>query len=106
MLFRSIKLAVQHRGFALVEVLQNCVSFNHANTAKWYRHRVYDLADEKHDPADRDKAYHKALEWGDRIPTGVIYRSSRKSYDELRTEAEGNRVSVPRLIERLLGQFS
>jgi 2-oxoglutarate ferredoxin oxidoreductase subunit beta len=116
-----IKLAVQHRGFALVEVLQNCVSFNHVNTAKWYSHRVYDLAEEKHDPADRDKAYHKAVEWGDRIPIGVIYRSSRKSYDELlgdmtesrpgdsdRVPAQpGNRVSVPRLtaVDQLLGQF-
>jgi 2-oxoglutarate ferredoxin oxidoreductase subunit beta len=111
-----IKLAVQHRGFSLVEILQNCVSFNHVNTAKWYSHRVYDLADEKHNPSDRDKSYHRALEWGERIPLGVIYKSSRKSYDELlgdivgsRPDASdwvpGNEGSVPRLIDRLLDQF-
>jgi len=113
-----IKQAVQHRGFALVEILQNCVSFNHVNTAKWYSHRVYDLAEEKHDPADRDMAYHKALEWGDRIPLGVIYRSSRKSYDELvgyttaTTLAAGRATShsrgfdrIPALLDRLLANF-
>jgi 2-oxoglutarate ferredoxin oxidoreductase subunit beta len=121
-----IKLAVQHRGFSLVEILQNCVSFNHVNTAKWYSHRIYDLAEEKHDPTDRDKAYHKALEWGDRIPLGVIYKSSRKSYDELvgdMTEIAGavpdcaapprggdcppTAISdrFPALLDRLLDQF-
>jgi 2-oxoglutarate ferredoxin oxidoreductase subunit beta len=104
-----IKLAVQHRGFSLVEILQNCVSFNHINTAKWYSHRVYDLTDEKHDPTVRDKAYHKALEWGDRIPLGVIYKSSRKSYDELLGSAIEPRPSdperVPDLLDELLGQF-
>ena len=101
-----IKLAVQHRGFSLVEILQNCVSFNHVNTAKWYSHRVYDLTDEKHDPADRDKAYGKALEWGDRIPLGVIYKSSRKSYDELLGAGIEPRPSdpdrIPALLDRLL----
>jgi 2-oxoglutarate ferredoxin oxidoreductase subunit beta len=104
-----IKLAVQHRGFSLVEILQNCVSFNHVNTAKWYSHRVYDLTDEKHDPADRDKAYNKALEWGDRIPLGVIYKSGRKSYDELLGAIIEPRPSdperVPDLLDELLGQL-
>ncbi len=104
-----IKLAVRHRGFSLVEILQNCVSFNHVNTVKWYSHRVYDLAEEKHDPTDRERAYHKSLEWGDRIPIGVIYESSRKSYDELHPVAKtGPRVGLepePGLLDRLVSDF-
>jgi len=98
-----IKQAVQHRGFSLVEILQNCVSFNHVNTAKWYSHRIYDLAEEGHNPADRDQAYARSWEWGLRIPVGVFYRSSRKSYDELlppRTQ-----VRDESRLERLLAAF-
>jgi len=104
-----IKQAVQHRGFSLVEILQNCVSFNHVNTAKWYSHRIYDLAEEKHDPTDCDKAYNKAVECGDRIPIGVIYKSSRKSYDELVGDVTASRPGdadgVSALLDRLLSQF-
>jgi len=98
-----IKQAVQHRGFSLVEILQNCVSFNHVNTAKWYSHRIYDLAEEGHNPADRDQAYARSWEWGLRIPVGVFYRSSRRSYDELlppRTQ-----VRDESRLERLLAAF-
>jgi len=104
-----IKSAVQHRGFAVVEVLQNCVSFNPINTAKWYSHRIYDLAEEKHDPTDRDRAYNRALEWGDRIPLGVIYRSGRKSYDELLGGIPEPRPAdpdrIPDLLVELLASF-
>ena len=99
-----IKQAVRHPGFALVEVLQNCVSFNHVNTAKWYSHRVYDVAEDKHDPTDPEQAWKRALEWGDRIPIGVIYKSSRPSYDRLHPVAsKGPIVGDPgRLLERLV----
>jgi 2-oxoglutarate ferredoxin oxidoreductase subunit beta len=73
----TIKQAIQHQGFALVDILQNCVSFNKVNTFAWYQKRVYDVNDTKHDPGDRMAAFAKAREWGDRIPIGVIYRSSR-----------------------------
>ena len=32
-----IKSGVQHRGFALIDILQPCVSFNHKNTHAWYK---------------------------------------------------------------------
>ncbi len=79
-----IKAAITHRGFALVDVLQPCVSFNHVNTHKWYSHRVYELdAEQGYDPRDQTAAFTRALEWGDRIPIGVLYRSGRDSYDRL-----------------------
>lgn len=68
-----IQRAVRHKGFALVDVLQNCPSFNKLNTFKWYKDRVYKLDDKGYDPADRMAAFQKAQEWGDRIPLGLIY---------------------------------
>lgn len=76
-----IKEAVNHKGFALVDILQPCVSFNKINTFEWYRQRVYKLEND-YDPSDRTRAFEKALEWGDRIPTGIIYKSERPTFEE------------------------
>lgn len=77
-----IAKAVQHKGYALVEILQPCVTFNRKNTYDWYRERVYMLEDTDHDPSDRVAAYQKALEWGDRIPIGVLYQIQLPTYEE------------------------
>ena len=74
--------AIQHEGFALVDVLQPCVSWNKVNTYQFYRERVYKLEDENHDTGDWNKAYSKAEEWGERIPIGVFYREDRPSYEK------------------------
>jgi 2-oxoglutarate ferredoxin oxidoreductase subunit beta len=66
--------ALQHKGYALVDVLQPCVTFNRASSYDFYRPRVYKLQDEEHDVTDRTAAWEKAYEWGDRIPIGVFYR--------------------------------
>ncbi len=74
-----LKAAVGQRGFALIDILQPCVSFNKVNTAQWYKERVYELGSD-YDPTDRLAAFAKAREWGERIPIGVIYRSPRPAY--------------------------
>ena len=76
-----IQLGIRNKGFSLIEVLQPCVSFNRQNTYDWYRKRVYKL-EQEYDPTDRIGAFAKALEWGERIPTGVIYQNSRPVYEE------------------------
>jgi len=72
--------AVQHPGFALVDILQPCVSFNKVNTYAWYKERCYKLGPE-HDPTDRTAAMHKAQEFGERIPIGVIYKGNRPPFE-------------------------
>jgi 2-oxoglutarate ferredoxin oxidoreductase subunit beta len=76
-----IQLGIKNKGFSLIEVLQPCVSFNHQNTYDWYRQRVYKL-EQDYDPTNRINAFDKALEWGKRIPTGVIYQKNRPLYEE------------------------
>lgn len=71
-----MKEAIRHEGFALLDILQNCVSFNKINTFHWYKDRVY-LLEETYDPFDRMEAFQRSLEWGDRIPTGILYRNNR-----------------------------
>mgnify|MGYP001571249912 FL=1 len=79
----TIKQAVNHNGFALVDILQPCVTFNKINTYKWYRERVYDVNKESgYNPSDRLKAFEKSLETGNTIPIGLIYRKDKTSYND------------------------
>ena len=67
-------------GFALLDIFQPCVTFNHVNTYKWYRDRVKPLP-KNYDPFDREAALKVALSGGEELPIGIIYRSKRKSYE-------------------------
>jgi 2-oxoglutarate ferredoxin oxidoreductase subunit beta len=78
-----VAAGVRHKGFAIIDLLQPCVSYNHVNTYQWYGERVYKVEEEAgYDPSDKDQALRKAREWGDRIPIGVIYRNGRSSFEE------------------------
>lgn len=81
-LSQLIMQGIQHHGFALIDVLQPCVSFNHKNTYAWYRERVYKLEENGYHADDKMAAFEKAQQWGDRIPIGVIYREEKSTYEE------------------------
>ena len=76
-----IQQGLAHEGFALIDVLQPCVSFNKVNTFAWYKKRCYTLPDE-YDATDWQAAMQTAVEWGDKIPLGVIYRNQRTSFEK------------------------
>jgi 2-oxoglutarate ferredoxin oxidoreductase subunit beta len=76
-----IQQGIAHRGLALVDVLQPCVSFNKVNTFAWYKDRCKPLPP-THDTTDWEKAMKVARQWGDEIPIGIIYRNERPSFDE------------------------
>jgi 2-oxoglutarate/2-oxoacid ferredoxin oxidoreductase subunit beta len=104
-----IKKGIAHRGFALIDILQPCVSFNPKNTFQWYKERTYKLEDEKYDPGDKRAALDKALEWGDKIPIGVIYEGNLPVYeDQLPALRKGPLVRNeigPARVETLLAEF-
>jgi 2-oxoglutarate ferredoxin oxidoreductase subunit beta len=77
-----IKAGIQHKGFALIDILQPCVTYNHKNTFAWYRERVYKLDEPNYDPTNKLAAFEKAQEWGAKIPIGVIYRKQRATFEE------------------------
>jgi 2-oxoglutarate ferredoxin oxidoreductase subunit beta len=76
------KKAIQHKGFAHVDVFSPCVTFNKTNTYPFFKQRVYKLEDENHDAQNFEGAMKKAQEWGDRIPIGVFYAKERPTYEE------------------------
>jgi 2-oxoglutarate ferredoxin oxidoreductase subunit beta len=95
-----IKQGIQHKGLALIEVLQPCPTYNDINTKDWYagedrkdatgkpQSRLYKLENEGFDPVVHDwnedfkkkvAGMEKAHEWGDRIPIGVFYQNQLES---------------------------
>ena len=100
---------VQHRGFALIDILQPCVSFNRKNTFQWYGERVFKLNDSNHNPMDKIAAFNRAQEWGEKIPIGIIYREELPTYEDslsaLKKGALVDQPIVPLQIEKLFGEF-
>jgi 2-oxoglutarate ferredoxin oxidoreductase subunit beta len=103
------KQALTHQGFALLEVLQPCVTFNHVNTYHWYQARVYEVEKEPgYDPENELWAYQKAKEWGERIPIGVIFKRPRPLLEEAHPALRAGplvRQQPERPIKELLADF-
>ena len=105
-----IQEGIRCEGFALIDVLQPCVTFNKVNTYQWYKERVYKVDEQIYDPRDRESALKKVMEWDDGIPIGVLYRSARPAYDTLVPALQSPPPPVdatldPRAIEALLTQY-
>jgi 2-oxoglutarate/2-oxoacid ferredoxin oxidoreductase subunit beta len=92
----TIIAGIQHKGLALVEILQPCPPYNDINTKDWYagedradangkpQSRLYKLEETSFDPLVHDESevfnkkvagMEKAQEWGDHIPIGVFYKN-------------------------------
>ncbi len=110
---KIIKQAISHRGYALVDIFQPCVSFNHLNTREWFRENTYYL-EEGYDPTDRNAAFARATEEG-RFPLGVFYiQEGEKTYRERCPAYQNNREPLYRrrldmaklrdLIEKMKGE--
>ncbi len=107
---KLIKEAVKHRGFAFIDILQPCVTFNHLNTYEWYSKHIYKLEDEEHNPRDLEAAYRKAREWGDRIPIGIFYQEeARPAFEEnfpvIKEEPLVKQPIDPRQFEKIIQDF-
>lgn len=102
--------AVSHRGYALVDIFQPCVSFNKINTFAWFRDHTISLPD-SHDPTDRQEAFRRALE-EDPLPLGIFYEErDRATFEETFSlyeksdlplfRRERDMAAVQRLVENL-----
>ncbi|MDD3626732.1 MAG: thiamine pyrophosphate-dependent enzyme [bacterium] len=76
-----LKKAIKHKGYALIDIFQPCVSFNKINTFQWFKEHTYYL-DADYNPEDRNKALEKAFE-EEKFPLGIIYvNKDKKSFEE------------------------
>ncbi len=71
-----LKAAIQHKGYALVDIFHPCVTYNKVNTFQWYKNHTFWL-NEKHDPTDYDNAMKLALDQ-ENMALGIIYKNENK----------------------------
>ncbi len=118
----TIKRAVSHKGFALVDVLQPCPTYNDINTKYWYAGedrprdpktnraipRYYDVEKTGYDPKvapgiSEDELEKKLLqvivksrEWNEKIPIGVLYQNENiPTYDQRMLKRIGSYLAMP-----------
>jgi 2-oxoglutarate ferredoxin oxidoreductase subunit beta len=76
-----IKKAIKHKGYALVDLLHPCVTYNKLNDRKWFKENTYYL-DGDYNPADRNEAFKKAIQT-DKLPLGIFYvKEEEKPFEE------------------------
>lgn len=83
--------AIKHKGFAVVDTMQPCVTFNRKNTFEWFKERIYKLEEQGYVSNDRQKAFVKTEEWPlkkalaegekEKIPTGIFYQEERPTWE-------------------------
>lgn len=73
--------ANSHRGIAVIDILQPCVTWNKDYTHSYYRDNSYQLGPD-HDPTNIEQAFKKSLEWGEKqIPLGIFYQIQKPTYE-------------------------
>jgi 2-oxoglutarate/2-oxoacid ferredoxin oxidoreductase subunit beta len=81
-LTKLVEEAIKHEGFALIDTLQPCVTFNKINTYGFYVQNVYKLeSDPAYDKSNWDLAMKKALET-EKLPIGIFYQIRKPTYGE------------------------
>jgi len=115
-----VQQAIEHRGTALLDVLQTCPTYNDLYTQEWFagkdkegtgQKRLYKLEEigfdpVVHNPSDPDEiiakksqALQKSYEWGGRIPIGVFYKIDAPTFED------GLMEHTPALRERALAEM-
>jgi len=109
-LINLMKQAIQYKGYALVDILQPCVSFNKTNTFGWYNERVYEL-EAGHNRQDKIAAMTRAMEFGEKIPLGVLYHEEKCTYHQKNTVLQQgtpllDRTTDPAVLKKLIASYT
>jgi 2-oxoglutarate ferredoxin oxidoreductase subunit beta len=91
--------AVEHKGIAVIDVLQPCETFNKVLTHQFYQQNTYHLP-ENYNPKDKEVALKTAYKFGEKkIACGIIYQEEKISY-ESQFDYLGNKTLVEISSER------
>jgi len=93
-----IKNGVKHKGFALIDVLQPCLTFNKINTIEWYTEKIYKLEETEYKPNDKLIAFEKSQEFYPKIPIGLFYKEDGKpTYEDQLPQTEGKQPAEQKI---------
>lgn len=106
-----IRAGIHHKGFAFIEILQDCPTYNDETPHDWYLQRVYDAtADPSYNKTDLAAAQAVAKDLEHNIATGVLYQNEAPDYltqQPNRASSTTELVDEVRLysVEKLLSRF-
>ncbi len=96
------KEAILHKGFALIDVLQVCVTF--CNMYEYYNKKVYELKD--HNVQDYSEALKKIREWDYNsdapIGLGVFYKKEIPTFENRFSHPEMEKGNVDSKVNKIL----
>ncbi|MCX8172856.1 MAG: thiamine pyrophosphate-dependent enzyme [Archaeoglobaceae archaeon] len=72
-----IREAILHKGSAVIDILQPCITYNDLMTREWFEKRIYYL---QSIPDSRD-FFHKLME-EDKIPLGIFLRVQKETFED------------------------
>lgn len=72
---RVFKEAITHRGFAYIDVLQACPTYNEFMSHKWLLEHCFDANAQGHDPSNLEAAKKIAFGTDKRVGCGVLYKN-------------------------------
>ncbi|MBU1641729.1 2-oxoacid ferredoxin oxidoreductase [bacterium] len=75
-----LKAAFKHKGYALIDIFQPCVTFNKINTYQWFKENTY-ILDNTYDATDIGAALQKAMET-ERMPLGILYKNISSTFEQ------------------------
>uniref|UniRef100_A0A7J2TKD4 2-oxoacid:ferredoxin oxidoreductase subunit beta n=1 Tax=Archaeoglobus fulgidus TaxID=2234 RepID=A0A7J2TKD4_ARCFL len=81
--------ALKHRGSAVVDILQPCVTYNDLMTKEWFESKIYYLEPN----LDKEAVLHKMME-KERIPLGIFFKEEKETFDKRMREFEVDLESV------------
>ena len=89
-----------HKGFAVIDVLQPCVTFNTVCTHQFYQANTYQLGSNP-DATDRSVAFTKSLEWGEKqIPLGIFYQVEKPTYESQLPQLKERETNLEELFSK------
>jgi len=96
---KIIKKAILHKGYALVDIFQPCVTFNKINTYDWFKEHTYYI-DKKYDVTNRIDAFKKSIEQN-KLPLGIFYiNKNKKTFEQnLKTYKQNKKPLYKRQIK-------
>ncbi|MBI4351740.1 MAG: 2-oxoacid ferredoxin oxidoreductase [Elusimicrobia bacterium] len=87
-----MKQAIAHRGFALVDIMSPCITFNKTNTFGWFKQRAKPVGPE-HDASSFDAAVSLVSREQETIPTGLLYKADRPVYSDRFSALKGEALA-------------
>lgn len=84
--------AIKHKGFAILDSMQPCVTFNAHNTYEWFNKRLYNLQETGYDKTNRLKAFEVAEQWPlrralnegemEKVASGILFQEERPTWED------------------------